>query len=240
MNGGIARSKTTAKTRVLDVPAHDPQRVGKQLFGGSAYPRQAVLAAGDDRRCGAVTEQGRRDHGGGIVAVEPDRDRTGLDRDEQPQAARIGRGKARGEREAVDAAGAAEAEDRHAADIVAKPTRGRDAGFEAGGRDSGGRDGDDAVDLIGRQACLFDGGRSGVDEQFLGGFQIDRVAVMPAVGRACTSRAVRRCGAGRFPHCRRRPTAGRTGLLAAEASRRERLRLRLLNDVGGNRRRQRE
>ena len=53
-----------------------------------------------------------------------------------------------GDGEAVDTAGAAQAEDRNPADVVAQAEPRADARLEAGGGDAGGRDGDDAVDLL--------------------------------------------------------------------------------------------
>ena len=151
----------------------------------SAEPRdrrEAVLAGGDNRGRGAVAEQSGGDDRGGIVAVEPDGDRAGLDGDEQPVRAGLGRGEARGGGEAVDSAGAAEAEDRHAADVVAEAEPRADARFEAGRGDAGGRNGDDAVDLVGRQAGLRDGRRRPLRRTSCRSLQIDRVAFVPSHG----------------------------------------------------------
>ncbi len=128
------------------------------------------------------------------------------------RAARVGRGQARRRRKAVDPAGAAEPEHRHAADVVAQAEPRADARFEAWRGDAGRRDGDDAVDLVRRQPGLLDRGRGGLDEQLLGGLQIDRIAVVPAVAVLVPIVRERRCGAWRSRHCRTRPTAGRTGL----------------------------
>ena len=69
-------------------------------------------------------------------------------------AAGLGGGQPRGSGKAVDAAGAAEAEHRHPADVGAQADPRADARFEARRGDAGGRDGDDAVDLVGRQPGL--------------------------------------------------------------------------------------
>ena len=59
---------------VVDIPAHDPQRIRPQLLGRTDDPRQAVKAAGHDRGSGAVAEQSGGDDGCRVVAVEADRD----------------------------------------------------------------------------------------------------------------------------------------------------------------------
>jgi hypothetical protein len=102
------------------------------------------------RRDRAPPPRRRRRTGGGddrrrIVAVEADRDRAGLDGDEQPAAA----GLAEARRAAVASPLTPPAQPRPNSGTRrrrAKPSR-RDARFEAGRRDAGGGDGDDAVDL---------------------------------------------------------------------------------------------
>src|SRR3954447_18614916 len=71
-NGAVEHD---GEARVLDLPAHDALRVGPELLGRALDPREAVLAAGDDRRRGAVPEERCRDHRRRIIAVEADRDR---------------------------------------------------------------------------------------------------------------------------------------------------------------------
>ena len=119
-NGGMARSNTTARPGSSTSQPMIRSVSGHSFSAEPVIRREAVLAAGDHRRRGAVAEQGRGDDCRGIVAIEADRDRAGLDGDEQPVAAGIRGGEPRGDREAVDAAGAAEAEDRDAANVVAQ------------------------------------------------------------------------------------------------------------------------
>ncbi len=145
-------------------------------------PGEAVLAAGDDGRSCSVAEQGGRYDCSRIGAVETDRDRAGLDGHEQPVRPRLRGGKPRGRREAVDPTGAAEAEYRNPADVVPKPQPRTDARFKARRGNARGRNGDHSVDLVGRQAGLFYGRTRRLDEQALGSFQIDGIAIMPAVG----------------------------------------------------------
>ena len=149
------------EARVLDVPAHDPQRVGPELLGRAGDPREAVLAAGDDGRRGAVAEQGGGDDRGGIVAVEADRDRAGLDGDEQPVAARD-RPPPAARRATRPLTPPAQPRPKTGTRRTSsrRPTRWADARFEAGRGDAGGRDGDDAVDLVGRQPGLARSPRS--------------------------------------------------------------------------------
>ena len=191
------------------------------------------------RRC-SVAEQCGRDHSGRIVAVEPDRDRAGLDRDEQPVRAGLGRREARRDREAVDSARAAQTEDRNAADVIAKSDLAARARFQARRCDSGGGDGHDAVDLLGHQAGFFDRGARCVDEQALGRFQIERVAVMPAVRMHVPIRGSDDVSPGNAGIVE---DAGQTieqRLVAAECLARTDLRFALFNDMGryGSRKRQ--
>src|SRR5260221_2572519 len=169
------------EARVLDVPTHDPQRLWKQLLGRSAYAREPVLAAGDDRRGGAVAEQRGSYDRRRIVAIEPDRDRAGLDGDQQPAATGICRCEAGGEREAVASARAAEAEHRHPADVLAEADAASDPRFETRCGDAGRRNCDNAVNVLRCEARLFDCGRGRVAEQLLRPFPIEGVAVIPAL-----------------------------------------------------------
>ena len=70
----------------------------------------------------------------------------------------------------------------HAPDVAAQAEPRPDARFEAGRRDPGGRDGDDAVDLVGRQAGSGNRSRGGILEHLFRCREIDRVALGPAVG----------------------------------------------------------
>ena len=140
MNGGMARSNTTARpgssTRqpmILSVSGHI-RSPAPAMVAIPPSPARTTAAAAPSPKMAVATIAA------GIVAVEADGDRAGFDGDEQPAPARLGRGEARGGGEAVDAAGAAHAEDRHAPDVVAKADRRAVARIEAGRRDAGGRD----------------------------------------------------------------------------------------------------
>ena len=230
------------EARVLDVPAHDPQRVGPQLLGRAGDPREAVLAAGDDRRRGAVAEQRGRDHGGGIVAVEPDRDRAGLDRDEQPAAPGLGRRRAarRSTRPLTPPAqprpktGTRRTSSR-------KPTRCAHARLEARSRNSGGRDGDDAVDVARASGRLFRSLR----------WRRRRTAARRLPDRRRCGHASRElvmyqsCGATMWrlaiPALSNTPERrSNSAFLPPNASRARAFASRLLDDVRGNRGRERE
>ena len=168
---------------ILDPPAHDAERRRPQMLARplrwSPMPGSSTRA--DDSGGGAIAEQGGGDDRRGIVAVEADRDRAGFDGDEQPARARLGGGKPRGGGEAGHAAGASQSEDRHAADVGAQPERERVARVEAGGGDPGGGDGDDPVDVAWLKARLLDRAAGDVEEQSVGSFEIDAVALRPAV-----------------------------------------------------------
>ena len=171
------------ETRVLDVPAHDPLRVGPELLGRALDPREAVLAAGDDRGRGAVAEQRGCDHCSGVVAVEADRDRAGLDGDEQPVGSRIGGCELRREAEAVHSARTAEAEHRNPPHVVTKADLRPHARVEARRGNSSGGDHHDAIDLVRREPRLLDRGGRRLGEHCLASFQVEGIALTPAVAR---------------------------------------------------------
>ena len=144
MNGGMARSKITARPGSSTRQPMMPSVSGHNFSRRAADRREALALGRDHRRRRAVAEQGGGDDRRGVVAVEADRDRAGLDADEQPVAARLGLGQPRRGGEPGHPAGAAEAEDRHAADIGAEAEARRDAGVDAGRGNAGGRDEHDA------------------------------------------------------------------------------------------------
>ncbi len=179
--GGDCPVEDDGEAWVLDVPAHDPLGVGPELFGRIDDGREPLPAALDNRGRGAVAKDRGGDDGRRVVAVEADRDGTGLDRHEQPAAPGIARRKACGGRESVHSARAAQAEDRNPPGIFAQAQARRCSRFEAGRRNAGGGDGDDSIDFGRRQARLLDRGRCRVHEQLLGRLDVQRVAVMPAM-----------------------------------------------------------
>ena len=136
----------------IDVPAHDVERVGPGVLAAHLDGGDAAVAGAQHAGRGAVAEQRGRDDVRLGQLVEPERQRAELDRDEQHDAARPRLRQPGGDREPGDAAGAAEAEDRHALDIGAKAHASGDARFEARRRDAGRRDGDDRVDVGGVEA----------------------------------------------------------------------------------------
>jgi hypothetical protein len=231
--------RTAERVRaIMGWDIEDPQRLGPELLGRSGDSRVAVLAGCDHGCRGAVAEQSGGDDGGGIVAVEADRDRAGLDGDEQPACSRLGSGQPRREREPIDAPGAAEAEDGNAADVVAEADPLRDPRLQARSRDARGRNGDDAVDIARPETGFFDCCSCSFDEQFLRRFKINGVAVMPAVPRHVPfgrSDDMPPSDPGIVEHA---GEAVEQRLLAAERFAGTRLGLGLFHDVGGNRRRQ--
>src|SRR6185437_16440187 len=101
------------QTILLDLPAHDVERLRPCVLTRRAEARTAA-AARHDGAGGAVAEQGRRDDIalGEIVLAKTQ----GAELDDEEEDAAVGR-RARqhgGARKAEDAAGAAEAEDRQA------------------------------------------------------------------------------------------------------------------------------
>ena len=145
------------------------------------------------------------------------------------------------ERQAVDPAGAAEAEHRHAADVAAQAEPRADARFEAGGGDAGGRDGDDAVDLVrGRGRPWRSPPTRPRRTDASAALEIDARCARASRAALRTSRSERRCGAWRCRHCRTRPTAGRTRLACRRTPASRGLRVGLLDDVRRNRGGQRE
>ena len=171
----------------------------------------------------------------GIVAVEADGDRAGFDGDEEPAAARFRRGEAGRGGEAVDPAGAAHAENRHAADVGAQADRRAVAGVEAGGGDAGGRHRDHAVDVRWLQARLLDRRRGRLTKQRVACIQIEPVAFLPTMRAFIPDRSARRCAAGQCRHCRTRPPAGRTAPCGRRTIREPWLSRRLVQRCSGGR-----
>ena len=97
-------------------------------------------------------------------------------------AARLGGSEAGAQCQAIHSAGAAEAEDGDPADVAAQPKPRRGAGVEAGSCDARRRDRHDAVDLVRGEAGFGNRRRRGFHQQILRAFEIDRIAVVPAVG----------------------------------------------------------
>ena len=183
MNGGMARSNTTAR------PGSSTSQPMIRSVSGHSFSAEPSMRA---RLCSplvttaaAAPSPNKRggDHRRRVVAVEADRDRAGLDGDEQPVAAGIGGGELAARRKAVHSAGATEAEYRHAADVIAKADARPDARFEARGGNAGGRDDDDAVDLVRLEARLLDRGRRRLGEHLLAGLEIEGIAFAPAMAR---------------------------------------------------------
>ena len=169
------------EARVLDPPAHDVQRIRPHPFARAGNRRDPAITCLHDRRGGAVAEDGGGDDRGRIVAVEADRDRASLDGDVKPALPRVRRGKARRGRQPVDPAGAAQAEDRYAADVGAQADRRAVAGVEAGRGNAGRRYGDDAVDVGWPQARTIDGCRRRLTKQRVACIQIEPVAFLPTM-----------------------------------------------------------
>ena len=181
MNGGIARSNTTDRPGSSTSQPMIRSVSGHSFSADASDPREAVLAARHDRRRRAVAEQSGCDHRGRVVAVEADGDRAGLDGDEQP----IVPGSADASRAAIDRPLTPPAQPRPKTGTRRtsgrKPTRWATRASRLGVAMP-------VVDTatipsmsVGLQSGLFDRRGRRVDEQLLGGFQIDGVAVMPAV-----------------------------------------------------------
>ena len=113
--------------------------------------RRAAVAGAQHGRGRAVAEQAGRDDIGLGQFVMADRERAELERDQQHVGAGPRLRQARGDRQARDAAGAAETEHRHARDIAAKTHLARDARFQRRRGDAGRTDRDDGVDIGRRQ-----------------------------------------------------------------------------------------
>ena len=138
-------------------------------------------ACTDYRRRRAVTEKDGRDHVGLLQAVGPEGQGTGFHRNHQHGAAGIGGGEPAGDGQARHAACAAQPEDRHAAQVAAKAHRAERLRLQRRGRDPGGGDGDDRIDLIRRDPGCRQRVPSCVDEQFRGPGHVGGPAVGPAV-----------------------------------------------------------
>ena len=181
MKGGIARSNTTAR------PGSSTSQPMIRCVSGQSFSAPPMIVARpsapalDHGSRGPVTEKSGGDDGGGIVAIEPDGDRAGFDRDEQPARAGVGRREPRRGGEAIHAARATEAEDGDALRIVAQTDTRTDPRFEARRCDAGRRYRDDAVDLVWRQVRLFDRRQGRLFEQGFGRPQVNGVPVVPAV-----------------------------------------------------------
>ena len=182
MNGGMARSNTTPRPGSSTSPAHDAAACRATASRPSRVIRARPCSpAADDRRRGAVAEQRGRDDRRRIVAVEADRDRAGLDRHEQPVAAGIGAARRAASERPLTPPAQPRPNTGTRRTSSRRPSRGPTPRFQARRRDAGGGDGDDAVDLVGRQAGFFDRRASPPRRTALGRFQIDRVALGPAV-----------------------------------------------------------
>ena len=121
MNGGIARSKTTAR------PGSSTSQPMIRSVSGNSFSADPLIrarlclplvttaaAAPSPNKAVATTAAGSS------LSSRIEIEQVSTVTNSQ-QAAGIGRGKPRGEREAVDAAGTAQAEHRYAADVGAQP-----------------------------------------------------------------------------------------------------------------------
>ena len=155
------------QARVLDVPAHDPQRVGPQLLGRAGIRARlcsplvtTAAAAPSPNRAVATTAAGSSLSS----RIEIEQVSTVTNSQLLP-------GSAAAIRAAIDRPLTPPAQPRPNTGTrrmsLRKPTRRDDARFQAGRGDAGGRDGDDAVDLVGRQPRLVDRRGRRFDEQLL-------------------------------------------------------------------------
>ena len=211
MNGGMARSNTTAR------PGSSTSQPMIRSVSGHSFSAEPVIRA---RPCSPlVTTAAAAPSPNRAVAtiaagsslssrIEIEQVSTVTNSQLLPGSAAASRAASD---EAVDAAGAAQAEDRHAADVGAEAEPWPNARFEARRGDAGGRDGDDAVDLRRASARLCDRRAA----------PLRRTAARRPRDRPRCARAqpwlavipVRRSdemALGDRRHCRTRPTAGRT------------------------------
>ena len=134
-----------------------------------------------DGRRRPVPEKHGRDDVGLLQPVGAEGERAGLDRDDEDGRLRVGGGQTARDGEARHAAGAAEPEDRHPAQIGAEPHRREGPRLERGGRDPGGRDGHDGVHLPSGQARAVERGQCRIDEEGQGAIEVRGVARGPAL-----------------------------------------------------------
>ena len=173
-----------AQSRWIDLPAHDVERVGPQMFARAFNEGEASLYRTGTYDAGrrAIAEECGRHHVGRRQLIHAEGGGADLDGDQQHSRAGPRRGQTAGQRQARDAAGASEPEHRHPLDISAKAHAPGDAGLEARRRDAGRGDGDDRVDLGRGATRRRERTRRGVDEQFLRALEIGGITFGPAQG----------------------------------------------------------
>ena len=169
-----------AQPFIVDIPAHDVERVGPHMLAGAFDLGDAALARAQNAGRSAVGEKCGRHHVGLGELIEPERRRAELDRHHQHCRAGPRFGQPARNRHAADAAGAAQPEDRHALDVAAETHAARHARFEAGRGDAGRGDSDDRVDLAGAATRRGDRLLGGGNEKILRALDIDRHALGPA------------------------------------------------------------
>ena len=183
------------------------QPMMSRLSGHMCSPAPSMRASppsplAHDTGCRAVAEQGGRHHVGGGKLVHAEGRGADLDGHQQHRRARPGARQAAGDGEARHAAGAAQAEHRHALDIGAEAHAACDPRLEAGRGDAGRGHGDDGVDVAALAAGVGERAARRIDEERLRALEIGRVALRPAEIGQDTSRAASRCGACGCPRSR--------------------------------------
>ena len=154
------------------------------MLGGRADAQAGLLALGaQHHRGGAVAEQRRGNHVGLGAAVGAEGQRAQLDHHHENDLARLGARKPGADRQARDAAGAAEPEHRHARCRRLKAHFRADARFQAGRRDAGGGYRHDHIDVARRDAGAVERGLRGLHEQRAGAVEIGLRALGPVVRR---------------------------------------------------------
>ena len=129
-------------------------------------------------RCGPIAKKRRGDDVFLAELVEPKGQGTELYGHQKHDAGPRLR-KARRDRQPGNAAGATQAEHRHALDVGAKAHAIGDARLEARSGDAGRGDGDDCVDLRSTDAGAIESPGRGVDEQLRGAIEVGAVSLRP-------------------------------------------------------------
>ncbi|MNE22771.1 hypothetical protein D3C80_1159970 [compost metagenome] len=162
-----------AESGVSDPPAHDVQRVGPGVFRRPFDAGEPALACPQHTGRRAVAEQGRGHDVGLAEVIHTERQGAELDHDQQDHAARRRPRQLAGQPQARRPARAAQAEDRNARGVGAKPHPLHGPRLQAGRGDAGRGDGDDGVHLAPHQARIIQRPLRRLDEQIDSDVQID-------------------------------------------------------------------
>ena len=148
-----AARETRFQAVLLDVPAHDVERMRPGVFSCRRKER-AVTVAGDDCACRAIAKQCGRDEVAFVEVVATKGKRAQLDNEEQHIATRFSLCEIPCTRKAGHATGAAKPENGQAPDVATQLQAFDQQRVQAGCRNARGRNHDDRVYGVARKICI--------------------------------------------------------------------------------------